>query len=130
MAIFLNKNFFEITSQHCGENKNQLHTEIRIDKEHRVFSGHFPDQPVVPGVFMIQIIIEILSGYLQEEIILKELRNVKFLSFIDPGINQMLEVKLDIIPEYPGSYHVTAVIAAGAQVFLKSKGLYQRISES
>jgi 3-hydroxyacyl-[acyl-carrier-protein] dehydratase len=130
MAIFLNNNFFEIISQHSGENKNQLHAEIRINKDHPVFSGHFPEQPVVPGVFMIQMIIEILSDYLQEEVILKELRNVKFLSFIDPGINQILEVKLEITEEYQHSCHVTAVIAAGAQVFLKSKGLYQKISEN
>lgn len=130
MAIFLNTNFFEIMSLHSSEDKKQLHTEIKINREHPVFTGHFPDQPIVPGVFMIQMVIEILSEHLQEEVILKELRNVKFLSFIDPGINRTLEVKLDITEEYQHPYHVTAVISAGAQVFLKSKGLYQKISKS
>ena len=126
MVTLLKNDFFEIVSQRIEEDKKDLSAEIRINTAHPVFAGHFPDQPIVPGVFMIQMILEILSEFITEEIHLKELKSVKFLSFVDPTINQNLEVKLDVKQEHPHSYNVTAVITSGAQVFMKCKGLVQQ----
>ncbi|MBQ0740088.1 3-hydroxyacyl-ACP dehydratase, partial [Aquimarina celericrescens] len=35
---------------------------ITINKNHKIFKGHFPGNPVTPGVCMIQIIKELAEG--------------------------------------------------------------------
>jgi 3-hydroxyacyl-[acyl-carrier-protein] dehydratase len=35
--------------------------KIAINKRHRIFDGHFPGLPVVPGVCMLQIVREIME---------------------------------------------------------------------
>jgi len=51
------KNLYKIESFHYKN--QQLKAEIFINKEHEIFKGHFPNNPVMPGVCMIQIIKEL-----------------------------------------------------------------------
>ena len=43
-----------------GEN-NAIEAIIELDEHHDIFKGHFPGQPVLPGVCMLQITKEILE---------------------------------------------------------------------
>jgi 3-hydroxymyristoyl/3-hydroxydecanoyl-(acyl carrier protein) dehydratase len=38
----------------------RVQATIRLNPDHAIFAGHFPGQPVVPGVCMLQIIKELL----------------------------------------------------------------------
>ena len=126
MTTLLMNDFYTIQSRQTVTDKSHLQVRIRINRSHPVFAGHFPGHPVIPGVFMIQTITEILSDFLQMELILKELSNVKFLSPIDPAINQDLDIKLEIKAEDPFAYRVNAVILSEEKQFLKCKGRFQK----
>ena len=41
---------------------NKLITRIKLNKDHDIYNGHFPNNPIIPGVIIIQIIKEILDG--------------------------------------------------------------------
>lgn len=45
------ENFVEVNERKSTE--NQQETIFKIDEQHEVFSGHFPDKPVTPGVVLI-----------------------------------------------------------------------------
>ena len=95
-----------------------------LNENHPVFKGHFPEKPVVPGVFVIQMITEILSDHLQKELIIKEISNVKFLNLVDPLKIRKLAVQIGI--KSPGNSYcvVEAVISDENTTVLKFKGRY------
>ena len=84
--------FFFITDQELATNK--IKARIRFSPEHKIFKGHFPDAPVVPGVCMVQIVREVLESAVKSKFRIKSADNIKFLSVLNP--RQNTEVNLEI----------------------------------
>jgi 3-hydroxyacyl-[acyl-carrier-protein] dehydratase len=101
-----------------------IKTTITLNPAHDIFKGHFPGQPVVPGVCMMQMVKEVLENYLGKKMQLVKADNIKFLSFIDPGQNGQigLEVKMNVVD---GLVKADAQLANEGVVFLKFKGVFQ-----
>lgn len=78
---------------------------IKIYKEHDVFKGHFPGNPVMPGVCMIQIIKELTEKATGEQLFLSVSSNIKFMAIINPEKNDLLKVTLTIT-ELEGAFKV------------------------
>src|SRR5680860_427108 len=47
------KDFYTVL--HSKQVEGEFITEIRIDKDHRLYQGHFPGRPVTPGVVLMQL---------------------------------------------------------------------------
>lgn len=124
MANFLQNDFYTIAKDQIDVENGQLHVRVRINADHHIFRGHFPGNPVVPGVCMIQILKEVLSNHLKKELTLHEIGNVKFMSFIDPKTDPVLEIQMVIKSPEAGEYHVSASILAGEKKVLKFQGRF------
>ena len=124
-TLFLN-DFYTIRSKKTDPGNNYLQVQVHINRDHALFTGHFPDHPVVPGVVMIQMITEILSDSLQEELDLKELTRVKFLSLVDPGVHPFLAFDLTIKQEDMQCYQVNAEILLREKLVMKCNGRWKR----
>jgi len=74
-------------------------SSVKLNKNHRVFEGHFPGNPVMPGVCMIQIIKELTEKSIEKELFLSVASNVKFMAIINPEKNDTILVVLDISEE-------------------------------
>jgi 3-hydroxyacyl-[acyl-carrier-protein] dehydratase len=96
---------------------------IKLNPDHPVYGGHFPGNPVVPGVCQVQMIKELTSVILEKDVILSQSDNIKFLSMIRPAETPVLKVSIDIREKETGSWNVTGTISKDEQVFLKFKGL-------
>ncbi|HKZ37693.1 MAG TPA: hypothetical protein VJ184_08595 [Chryseolinea sp.] len=97
---------------------------IAINKNHRIFEGHFPGLPVVPGVCMLQIVREIMEVDCGKELKLSQADNMKFLSVIDPQQNN----EVDLIVNYTvtdGKFSINATLFAGTVTFFKLKATLQ-----
>ena len=57
---------------------------LSLNAQHVIFQAHFPEEPITPGVCIIQIACELLENHLQHRLVLKKIKNVKFLSVISP----------------------------------------------
>lgn len=73
--------------------------KIHIAKNHEIFKGHFPGNPVMPGVCMIQIIKELTEQTTGKKLFLTVSSNVKFMAIINPEINPDLQLAIDIVEE-------------------------------
>jgi len=124
-TLFLN-DLYTIRSKKTGTDNNHLLVQVHIKQDHALFTGHFPDHPVVPGVVMIQMITEILSDSLREELTVKELTRVKFLTLVDPTGNPNLDFELEIDREDPKYYQVNARILSEDQMIVKCNGKWER----
>jgi 3-hydroxyacyl-[acyl-carrier-protein] dehydratase len=76
---------------------NKLTIQIELNRDHDIFKGHFPGNPVLPGVCTIQILKELLQIHLDKNLKLVKAGSIKYLSFIDPVRNSIInyEIKLD-----------------------------------
>ncbi|GAB3420470.1 3-hydroxyacyl-ACP dehydratase [Niabella aquatica] len=91
---------------------------ITVNANHKIFEGHFPGQPVLPGVCQLQIIKELLERATGKKLFLSEAGSFKFLQMVDPAKTNVLE----IIIAYnfnDTSISANATIKSGAVVFLK-----------
>ena len=91
------KNLYKIQS--FNYNEGQLESEIFINKDHEIFKGHFPDNPVMPGVCMIQIIKELTEKALNKKLFMEKSTNIKFMALINPEENSALVLNLVIKEE-------------------------------
>lgn len=123
-TLFLN-DFYTIRSKQTDPGKQHLEVQVHINRDHAIFTGHFPEHPVVPGVVMLQMITEILSETLQEELSLKELTRVKFLSLVDPTDHPFLEFELSVGPKDQQLYDVSAKLFSRKQLILQCTGKWE-----
>jgi 3-hydroxyacyl-[acyl-carrier-protein] dehydratase len=74
----------------------QYRISVMLAAEHSIYRGHFPGNPVVPGVCSLQMIIESAGKALGYPVIMINMPVVKFLDMIRPAHNKTLEIDLII----------------------------------
>jgi len=120
------KDFFEIISSELI-NDNELSTSVSINPDHKIFKGHFPENPVVPGVVSVQMINEILSHHLKVSLMTSSARSIKFISMIDPRVNPDLMFNIKFSETERDNFKVTAQVNFEETVFLKFNGAFEVI---
>lgn len=73
---------------------NQILAVIEINQGHDIYKGHFPNQPIVPGVCQIQIVKEVLEELIGKKLKMTHGDNIKFTGMIIP--NQTPTVNLEV----------------------------------
>ena len=108
------------------ENSNvmdgSISSEIKLNPEHSIFKGHFPNAPVTPGVVQMQIVKEILQLHLGQKLSMKLLRTSKFLEVLDP--NQSASVHFSINYKWTDFLEVVASGEINGKVFFKMQASY------
>ena len=90
---------FYTTKSIVFKQKDTIHATIELNKDHDVFNGHFPNNPVTPGVCMLQVIKEIIQKHLNCSLVLQRISNMKFTALINPEINARLVIETVITKE-------------------------------
>ena len=92
---------------------------IELNPEHTIFEAHFPNNPITPGVCIIQIVKELSQEMLKRELLLKNAKNIKFLNVINPIENKEVTVSISFSSESEGEYKIGAVVYNGEKQFSK-----------
>ena len=119
--ILLN-NFYTLSELSNEENK--LHAVIHIHPEHEIFKGHFPDQPVVPGVCMVQIVKELLEQLMQKKLLFSKGHQIKFLQLLVPAKEDAIQVNISW-KEEDYQYHVQADFKKNNEAVFKLSGIFR-----
>ena len=67
-----------------------IHRSIRVPADHPVFAGHFPNRPIVPGVMLLEWVLEEIGTALGRRPATLRLRESKFFTPLSPGDNAEL----------------------------------------
>ena len=102
-------------------------TRLKWNESHAIFKGHFPGQPVVPGVCMIQLVMEVLETALGKRLQLLRSDNIKFLHFIDPGVHQDVDMQIRFTHPDENSLSLSASLQKDDLTFFRFQGNYLRI---
>lgn len=109
--MLLHNDFYAIaTSSTEGDTYNFT---VHINPVHHIFDGHFPGNPVTPGVVQMEMIKELLSIALDKKMSLESMGTCKFLSILNPNETPDVDVSIKTSLTEDGGTKVTAAINAG-----------------
>lgn len=97
--MILKNSLYKITDKRT-EGSGILY-QILLDKNHFIFKAHFPNEPITPGVCIIQIAKELLEDYLHEEYEISFIKNIKFLSVLSPLSTPSVTYVFDKVTDLP-----------------------------
>lgn len=95
---------------------------LELNAAHQIFGGHFPGQPVVPGVCLMQMVKEVLEERLQTKTRLTQAANLKFISPVDPRATPELQLKLSYGQSEDGLIKASGSMKSGEIVCFKFQG--------
>lgn len=113
--------FFKYTIEHSEPGK--IKALLSIDRGHDIYKGHFPGNPVTPGVTQLEMVRQILSKCLQKDLMFTEAKDLKFVSPILPPHVNDIEITIDYSEEQ-GTYSTKCLISRNEQVFTKIRGTF------
>ncbi|CAL1520052.1 3-hydroxyacyl-ACP dehydratase [Chitinophaga sp. MM2321] len=120
--MLLKSNFYHIIN--ASQEDGQVANTIELNAAHPIFQGHFPEQPVVPGVCMMQLITEILESAVQRKVLLQKAGMMKFLQMIDPVKQPLVDVTVTYKEEEAG-LKVSATLKRDDKTFMKFQGIFK-----
>ena len=80
--MILKDNFFTIKNQNVLDGKAEF--RIKLNAENFIYQAHFPNNPITPGVCLIQMAVELFGLLKGASFGIKTLKNVKFTAPINP----------------------------------------------
>ena len=117
------ENLYRITAQHFED--ETLTTSLIFLEDHHIYNGHFPDNPITPGVCLLQTAKELLELHLKADLRLNTLIDAKFLKLIIPNNSKELIYSITLKShEVASEKKVSILIKDHSETYIKSTILY------
>lgn len=115
--MILKDNLYKIQSHQ--ENKDNIVYEISLLLESDIYKAHFPNKPITPGVCIVQIVVELLSDYLNVDCKLSLAKNIKYLQVINPIEAPNITIELKKIMQNEKEVSLQVVVSRKELLFTK-----------
>jgi 3-hydroxyacyl-[acyl-carrier-protein] dehydratase len=97
---------------------------VKVNPEHLVFQGHFPEQPVLPGVAMVYLSRLLTERVAGKSVKLKDASQIKFLNLVDPRVNPEFTYTNEIVKEVDNLISVKGEMRFNEATFFKISATY------
>jgi 3-hydroxyacyl-[acyl-carrier-protein] dehydratase len=97
----------------------QINAQVKLNAQHPIFKGHFPDIPVLPGVAMMQMIKDILEFQEEQDLQISKAGNMKFLQMVNPEKTELLDIVINITERNEEYLKIKAQINAETTICFK-----------
>ncbi len=119
------KDFYSVVSS--TELQGEFITVVKINKDHDLYRGHFPDRPVTPGVILMQLFKEEAERRSNKKLQLVTATNVKFMAVVDPNVCEKLTLQSSVVNEN-GILKLKGIAKQNDTISLKISATYKPIS--
>ena len=75
--------------------KTKLSASVTIGKDDPWFSGHFPENPILPGIAQLKLVFDLIARCAEKKLQVAELSRVKFRKIITPG--ELLDIRVNCV---------------------------------
>jgi len=106
------------TIESLTKKEDQILVTIKLIADHAIFKGHFPGQPVLPGVCMMEMIAELTGQVLEKSFRISGGPMIKFLRMIDPERNPRISLEIKY-QSSAGKINEEGKIFFGSETFMK-----------
>ena len=117
------------TTDHFSFEDNTVNASITLNNDHDIFKGHFPGNPILPGVCSIQIIKELTEKALDRSLFLSVSSNVKFLETVNPDVNPKLVLSI-AISEVEEVIKLKAIISYNDTIALNLRAQFKNLEDT
>ena len=116
------KDFYKIEELQFVE--SGFKATVKLNPNHDVYKGHFPEQPVVPGVIQLQIVKELVEEVTQLKLMMTEVIQVKYLIPVTPDKNAQLTFTVTNTAIAENQIKSNIVIGFDDSIFTKAKIIF------
>ena len=117
-------NLYQIVDQKIDV--GNIQATITFNAGHPIFQGHFPGQPIVPGVCMVEIVREMIQDVAKTSIRIVAADNIKFLNVIDPSEKKAILVDIHYRTG-DDDFEIAATLQHESIIYFKFKGMFQKV---
>ena len=117
--MILEGNFFRVVES--SRDRDLWRVVVELNSEHEIYRGHFPGQPVMPGVCTLGMVKECVEEMIGKKLLLKTIRECKFLASILPQEHRTVEIEFSIEPVPAALWQLKCKAFAGDACVLKLK---------
>ncbi len=110
---------YRIRSHEAGH----IEALLNIVREHPIFDGHFPGNPVTPGVTQIEMVRQVISACLKKNLMLTTAREIKYLNPILSQHTHGIELTIDYSEDH-GNISVRCLLSQDDHIFTKIRGVF------
>lgn len=121
-TLFLSQNLSEAKGFLEDDTDESLLAMLIVAPDHRIFEGHFPGQPIVPGVCTINLIRELLEYSYGHALLFKSISQCKFTGMILPEVGP-----IEVIIKKKGANSVYAEVKQVNLVVFKMKAAWESV---
>lgn len=121
--MMLKNNLYRI----AAENKGEKSYRLELIPDCMIYRAHFPEQPITPGVCIIQIASELLTDLYSLTFELSSVSNAKYLAVINPRDTPELTYtfKKIVFDDEKQSVKVSVIVCNNDTVFTKLSLVYR-----
>ena len=113
------KDYYTIEgTSHTGDNTHIFH--IRLNPECSVYQGHFPGEPVSPGVCNIQMLKELAEQVAGKRLFMSNLNLCRLTTLVTPQAHPTMSATLTL-DEKDGGYNLRATLGKDEEIYLEMK---------
>ena len=114
--------FFKIENIESGE---KYIVDIEMNPKHKIYEGHFLDNPIAPGVCLTQMVKEVVEQIFNKKLIMVTGDNIKFTAVLNPEINKDVVMTVALKTKENGLLHADSSITAEGVSFFSFKGSFK-----
>lgn len=81
---------------------NEIVTHMSVPRDHPSLPGHFPDRPIVPGVVLLDLVLDAIRAELGATTTLHSIISTKFLRAVGPEAS--IDIRIKFVADEGGRY--------------------------
>ena len=116
--------FYKIDHTKQGDSGTLFH--IKLNPNHLIYKGHFPNQPVLPGVCALQIIKECAQHLINKKLQYARVALCKFLRVVNPAQCSEITLNISLNEKNDGEFQLIANGVCGDFHFIKIQAIMQQ----
>ncbi|MGN0187093.1 MAG: beta-hydroxyacyl-ACP dehydratase [Paludibacteraceae bacterium] len=115
------KNYYSITNQQ-SENDDITRFDVALHTDCDVYKGHFPGEPVSPGVCNIQMLKECAERVVGKPLLFNYIQQCRLTTLVTPVQHSNVEVRIRIVDQLDNGIKWHGTIGRGTDVYMDLKG--------
>ncbi len=112
-------NYFTLLDQQPQQDSSILFT-VKLNPDCEVYEGHFPGNPVCPGVCNLQMLKECIEHYTGKTLIISDIKQCRYTAVISPLTQSVLNFKA-MIAEAENGYAVQGTVYDERNIYIDIK---------
>lgn len=97
----------------CTHDAGKIEWAVTLDAGHDIYRGHFPGNPITPGVVMLQMVRELLQEHIGAALALDAASNIKYAQVLTPACSPV-NITVDRIKQDDGAISCRAAFTSPA----------------